>query len=325
MAKLTLSFRDKKLRIFPLTCGEAVIGRDPDCEIHIDSLAVQPRHAVIAADGEHYRIQALEGEEQLFVNNQQVDERLLADGDHIRIGKHILTFSEEPGDNLLELPRFKPQPATGWLQIMSGSHLGRTIRLDRSMLRLGKSGQQSAMISRRSDGYYLSHLEGDEPPQVNQQPIGERSRRLADGDQIRIGRLELHFFLDQGESRGAPAPVPKEERHERRFSRIPFDGEARLSQDGKNWRSRLIDLSLKGALIERPADWEGNGGEYLLRIELGDDRQIEMQVELSHQEEGRIGLRCKDIDLDSITELRRLVELNLADPALLERELARLG
>jgi len=42
-------------------------------------------------------------------------------------------------------------------------------------------------------------------------------------------------------------------------------------------------------------------------------------VKCQHQE-----LRCDEIDLDSITALRRLIELNAADPALLERELGAL-
>ena len=51
MAKLTLSFKDKKLKIFPITGQDLVVGRDPACTVHIDSLAVQPRHARIFADG----------------------------------------------------------------------------------------------------------------------------------------------------------------------------------------------------------------------------------------------------------------------------------
>ena len=38
-----------------------------------------------------------------------------------------------------------------------------------------------------------------------------------------------------------------------------------------------------------------------------------------------VGMVCRHIDVDSISHLRRLVELNLGDEALLERELAALG
>jgi hypothetical protein len=37
-----------------------------------------------------------------------------------------------------------------------------------------------------------------------------------------------------------------------------------------------------------------------------------------------VGLRCDRLDVDSMSHLRRLVELNLGDPALLERDLQSL-
>jgi hypothetical protein len=41
-------------------------------------------------------------------------------------------------------------------------------------------------------------------------------------------------------------------------------------------------------------------------------------------ENNLVGLEITSMDLDSATNLRRLVELNLADPSLLERELSQL-
>ena len=52
MAKLTLAFKDRKLKIFAIPAKECLIGRDPDCLIAIDSLAVQPRHARITSTDE---------------------------------------------------------------------------------------------------------------------------------------------------------------------------------------------------------------------------------------------------------------------------------
>jgi hypothetical protein len=40
---------------------------------------------------------------------------------------------------------------------------------------------------------------------------------------------------------------------------------------------------------------------------------------------GNWGLQWRNIDVDSLTHLRRLLELNLNDPSLLDRELADLG
>lgn len=52
---------------------------------------------------------------------------------------------------------------------------------------------------------------------------------------------------------------------------------------------------------------------------------IKMDITVAYIEDQQIGLDCKGIDLDSITHLRRLVELNLGDANLLKRELMALG
>ena len=44
----------------------------------------------------------------------------------------------------------------------------------------------------------------------------------------------------------------------RRFKRIAFDARTELSQGEFIWPVKLIDLSLKGLLIERPQPWLGN-------------------------------------------------------------------
>ncbi|WP_181955613.1 PilZ domain-containing protein, partial [Rahnella variigena] len=44
----------------------------------------------------------------------------------------------------------------------------------------------------------------------------------------------------------------------RRFRRIAFDAKTELRQNGREWPVQLVDLSLKGLLIQRPDDWKGN-------------------------------------------------------------------
>lgn len=331
MAKLTLSFKDKKLKIFPITAAELLVGRDAGCGIHIDSLAVQPRHARIFEDNGTYRIESLQPQEPVLVNHKPITEpTVLRDGDLIQVGKHTLNFSSEPAGEGLQINRAAAptRPLVGWLQIMSGSHLGRTIRLDRAMTRLGKTGKDSAIIARREDGYYISHLEGDTPPRVNDESVGDSSPRLNAGDRVHIGKLELHFYLD-GETAESGATAPDgvaATEVQRRFTRVPFDADAVLTRNGQEWPCTVVDLSLKGALIERPEVWDGTAGEdCTLVLTLGEEVQIRMEVKVAHVEEDQIGLSCRDIDLDSITHLRRLVELNLGDAALLERELMALG
>lgn len=328
MAKLTLTFRDKMLRIFPLLGETLCIGRDPQCQIHIDSLAVEPHHADIRIDAEGIHITP-RPEAHVQVNGKAIEAaHTLADGDRIQVGKHQLSYSSEGGTEQANATPITRHRVTGWMQIMSGSHFGRTIRLDRALTRVGKRGEHVAMIAHRDKGYYLSHLEGETTPRVNGEDIGDASRELHEGDRLQIGQLELQFFLDQPQQEATPAPAATAEpaQQRRRFTRIAFDAEACLSAGEQQWAVELLDLSLKGALVTRPDGWEAQaGGPFRLELQLGEDAAIAMDVSIAHQEDDRLGLHCEDIDLDSITHLRRLVELNLGNPDLLERELASLG
>ncbi|MGY2276854.1 PilZ domain-containing protein [Pseudomonas monsensis] len=111
----------------------------------------------------------------------------------------------------------------------------------------------------------------------------------------------------------------------RRFKRIAFDARTELSQGQFIWPVKLIDLSLKGLLIERPEPWLGNAEQdFFVDIHLSDDVEIQMDVHLAHEDQGQLGFVCRHIGLESIQRLRRLIELNLADEAELERELGAL-
>ena len=122
----------------------------------------------------------------------------------------------------------------------------------------------------------------------------------------------------------------------RRFARIHFNTPACLTfpdQDGeRECPVEVLDFSLKGALIKTAAPVDlASGASCTLALRLndiGDDETLEggirMRAEVSHVNGQDIGLSCVEIDLDSITHLRRLIELNLGDETLLSRELEHL-
>ncbi|MGF6091994.1 PilZ domain-containing protein [Pseudomonas sp. 18173] len=111
----------------------------------------------------------------------------------------------------------------------------------------------------------------------------------------------------------------------RRFKRIAFDARTELSQGESTWPVKLVDLSLKGLLIERPDPWSGNPRQdFLVDIHLSEEADITMDVRLTHDDHGQLGFACLHISLESIERLRRLIELNLGDQQELERELGAL-
>ncbi len=112
----------------------------------------------------------------------------------------------------------------------------------------------------------------------------------------------------------------------RRFTRVIFKRPALLIDGDQSYTCQLLDLSLNGALTSTPANFDVRKGMVLiLRFRLADsDIDISMETEVTHIEADHIGLKCLLMDLDSATHLKRLIELNVGDDALLHRELAEL-
>lgn len=120
--------------------------------------------------------------------------------------------------------------------------------------------------------------------------------------------------------------MSKSSTEKRRFHRVLFDAPCDIHWQDEVWSSEVLDISLKGLLVKLPEAWSvplNQPCEVVIHLD-GAVAAIVMAVELRHVEGGKLGFKCQYIDLDSATHLRRLVELNLGDQALLERELNHL-
>ena len=116
----------------------------------------------------------------------------------------------------------------------------------------------------------------------------------------------------------------------RTFTRILFSLDAKLTIDKTEYPVSLHDISISGALIKCSADNPPQANQTgLLQFALDDNSKITMQVTVVHieteEENIEIGLDCTAIDLDSISILRRLIELNLGDSKQLNKELSELS
>lgn len=217
MPKLTLCFKGRFIGLHNLTETTTTIGRAPDAEIHIESLAIAERHATIKQVKERYLISPI-ADHKTWINRRLIDgPTQLKHGDIVKIGKHELFYSENATDlnrpmkdNVEQMDQHKrPVSAfcqsldqlvnslntlpSGTIQILSGSHLGKIIPLQRGLTRLGLTGNECAVIAHRNDGYYLSHLEGDTPPKVNNRSIGNHTVRLQEGVEITLGDTKMRF------------------------------------------------------------------------------------------------------------------------------------
>jgi len=111
----------------------------------------------------------------------------------------------------------------------------------------------------------------------------------------------------------------------RHYCRVPFIAGAHILLEDQDWECQLLDISLKGLLIEPPQGLQMNKDDlYAISLTLSDTVKINMSAKLIHAEDNHLGLEWVDIDLDSLSTLRRLLEYNLSDPEEINREIGEL-
>ena len=131
------------------------------------------------------------------------------------------------------------------------------------------------------------------------------------------------YYLSAGVSFKVGERVVDEQR---KFTRVKFAAVAELSSAEECWQVELLDISLRGALVQstyRENLSVGCGVTLVITLE-GDGGAIELHGKVVHIHAEHIGITCEHMDVDSISLLRRVVELNLGDDTLLQREIAAL-
>ena len=83
----------------------------------------------------------------------------------------------------------------GAIQLLSGGNAGKELVLTKPLTTLGKPGVQVAVLTRRPQGYFITHVEGGNRPSVNGQEIGPAPHALKDHDVIELAGVKMEFFL----------------------------------------------------------------------------------------------------------------------------------
>ena len=94
-------------------------------------------------------------------------------------------------------PPAPPRPAQplGVIQIISGASAGKELELTKPLTTLGKPGVQVAVLTRRPQGYFITHVEGANQPTVNGKSIGTAPHALKDHDLIELAGVKMEFFI----------------------------------------------------------------------------------------------------------------------------------
>lgn len=235
MAKLVLSLNGVVQKDHPLNKERMTIGRKADNDLQIDNLAVSGKHALIITILDDSFLEDLGSTNGTYVNGKLIKKHALRDGDVISVGKHELKYVNEhataddeefektmiirPGSASAAVaaaqaaenvgaPPVRPEPAPkapaglplGRLSVLNGPIAGKQLELTKALITLGKPGFQVAVISRRPQGYFLTHIEGDGKndnfPIVNGSPIGTLAYSMKTGDIIELAGIKMKFSVN---------------------------------------------------------------------------------------------------------------------------------
>jgi pSer/pThr/pTyr-binding forkhead associated (FHA) protein len=203
------------------------IGRLPDNDIRIDNAAVSGHHSLIINILNDSFLEDLNSTNGTYVNGKLIKKHALQHGDVITVGHHQLRFVEDdeqqdefektmviqPSARPVDKLRTAVADATGRsrtlgenaaalkkakLQVLSGAFAGREVELSKALTTLGRPGIQVAAITRRSEAYYIVHVDSGKPddyPLLNGTPIGQQATKLNDNDVIQLAGVKMGFFV----------------------------------------------------------------------------------------------------------------------------------
>jgi predicted component of type VI protein secretion system len=233
MARLVLSLDGQVMAEYNMNKERYTIGRLPDNDIRIDNAAVSGHHSLIINILNDSFLEDLNSTNGTYFNGKLIKKHALQHGDVITVGHHQLRFVEDdeqqdefektmviqPSARPVEKLRAVTTDAAGAgpsvtgrsrvlaegaalkkakLQVLSGAFAGREVELSKALTTLGRPGVQVASITRRSEAYYIVHVDSgkeNDCPLLNGTPIGAQATKLNDNDVIQLAGVKMGFFV----------------------------------------------------------------------------------------------------------------------------------
>ncbi len=81
------------------------------------------------------------------------------------------------------------------IQIFNGPNAGKELDLVKNLTTLGKPGVQVAVLTRRPNGFFITHVEGAVFPLVNGHILGAQPYQLNDHDVIELAGTKMEFYF----------------------------------------------------------------------------------------------------------------------------------
>jgi hypothetical protein len=81
------------------------------------------------------------------------------------------------------------------IQILNGPNAGKELSLTKALTTLGRPGVQVAVITRRPQGYFITHVEGATFPVVNGKTLTLEAHALNNHDILELSGTKMEFFF----------------------------------------------------------------------------------------------------------------------------------
>jgi len=150
MATVVLFLGDNKIGDYEMKTSPFVVGRDPQCGVHIDNAGVSRNHCKFTYEEGEYYIEDAGSSNGTFCGGAKIERRLrIADGDKFNIGKYVLLFQD---NGFSFLPTQAGEDAAG-----GGGQVAKTFQMDSATLR--KQMEKAALAS--AEGVAKAHRASD--------------------------------------------------------------------------------------------------------------------------------------------------------------------
>jgi pSer/pThr/pTyr-binding forkhead associated (FHA) protein len=81
------------------------------------------------------------------------------------------------------------------VQVLTGPNAGKELELVKNLTTLGKPGLQVAVLTRRPQGFFITHVEGESFPLVNGQALTNQAHQLNEHDVIELAGVKMEFYF----------------------------------------------------------------------------------------------------------------------------------
>ncbi len=107
----------------------------------------------------------------------------------------VVIPSNRPPSPVAAPPPPRQEALLAAIQILTGPGVGKELELVKNLTTLGKPGVQVAVITRRPQGYFITHVEGANFPVVNGKTLDSQAHPLHDHDVVELAGVKMEFFL----------------------------------------------------------------------------------------------------------------------------------